>query len=410
MTKEELLRQRPQGTKDYLSEEAANMRNIEAQIREIFRLWGYREVITPTFEYYEVLRQGLGSESDQLIFRFFDREGHILGLRSDATTPIARLAATRFADKNGVQRLCYLTNIFRYVEPGKGREREFRQAGIELIGSSAAQADAEVIELAAEVFKELGITSYRFDLGEVSFSLGVLAESGLSTREQRLIRGALLEKDFVLIEEVLAEARLPEQRRQAVEALTRLRGGLEVISQGRTLTENQQAHQGLDRLEEVYNLLPENLRSRVHLDLGLLKDLDYYTGVVFEGFVADLGYTVCSGGRYDRLIGGFGVERPATGFAIGLERLLELVPVIQEEEKSVYLTAAVAWRCQAQELAQNLRQAGVPTVICTGAGEELGEKQIFIAGPQEYQVTKGSLVTNLSSVPAIIQFFTQEGN
>lgn len=384
MTKEELFVQRPIGTKDYLPQDAALLRFIENKIRNTFGLWGYQEVITPTFEYFDLLRQGSGPESDEMIFRFFDREGHILGLRSDATTPIARLAATRFHQSTGIQRFSYLTNIFRYIETGMGREREFHQAGIELIGSADAKADAEVISLAAQVFSELNVQTYRFDLGVVGFSLGVLEEAGLSPREQKQIWHGLLEKDFVLITEVLAQSHLTQQRRKQIEALTQLRGGVEVLDRGREFTESAQALAALDRLEQVYRSLPEGVRNRVTLDLGMLKDLEYYTGVIFEGYVSDLGYTVCTGGRYDRLIERFGVAKPATGFGIGLERLQELVSLPQNRQITITLSYADSCNQEAFELAELLRKEGYAVVGQLDAQDGVGSAGVEITAKGRY--------------------------
>ncbi|MBO8126272.1 MAG: ATP phosphoribosyltransferase regulatory subunit [Firmicutes bacterium] len=402
--------QRPRGTRDYLAGAADLIREIEATIREIFRLWGYSEVITPTFEYMEVLRQGTGPESDEMIFRFFDREGNILGLRSDATTPIARLAATRFNDENRILRLAYLTNIFRYVEPGMGREREFHQAGVELIGSSSPKADAEVIQLAATVFEALGITGYALDLGEVSFSLGILEDSGLSPREQRLIRGALLNKDFVTLKEILAAAHLPSETQEQLEELLALRGGVEVISRAKELTKSSTSQAALEHLEAVCELLPDQVLERVRIDLGMLKDLEYYTGVVFEGYVADIGYTVCSGGRYDRLIGRFGADKPAVGFGFGLERLLELKAATAEDQKQrvVVVDYNDPLRERAQELAARLREAGHTAVVSLNKTESKeAELNVLVTADSRFEIRTKDQERTAISLDEVVDFVNE---
>lgn len=409
MIKADLRLQRPRGTKDYLPQETRVIRAIEERIRTTFQLWGYAEVITPTFEHIDVLRQGTGPESDEVIFRFFDREGHTLGLRSDATTPIARLAATRFAESDSILRLAYLTNIFRYVDPGMGREREFHQAGVELIGSARPEADAEVIQLAAEVFSALEIPDYRLDLGEVSFIQGVLADSPESAKEQRAVRLALLNKDFVAFGEILAQAAIPDHAKQQLISISRLRGGVEVIAEARELTRNKQAHAALDRLEQVCDLLnPEVLRS-VQLDLAMLKDLDYYTGVIFEGYVAELGYTVCTGGRYDRLIGRFGPDRPATGFAFGLERLLELVRWPDAGRVPVYLSYASGLLGEAHRLAELLRGQQIPTIWQLANEAQSAALHVEVLAPNEFRLTDGDRVVVFAS-PADVSAYLKAKN
>jgi len=406
LIKADLRLQRPRGTKDYLPHETRLIRAIEAKIRATFQLWGYAEVITPTFEHIEVLRQGTGPESDEVIFRFFDREGHTLGLRSDATTPIARLAATRFAEAGSLLRLAYLTNIFRYVDPGMGREREFHQAGVELIGSARPEADAEVIELAAEVFAALSIEAYRLDLGEVSFILGVLADSGLSAKEQRQVRLALLNKDFVKLREVLEAALISDHSKQQLFNLSQLRGGVEVIAEARKLTDNKQAHAALDRLQEVCSLLSPEVLQCVQLDLGMLKDLDYYTGVIFEGYVPELGYTVCTGGRYDRLIGRFGPDQPATGFAFGIERLLELVRWPDAAGAPVYLGYAPDQRGEAHRLAELLRSQGIPTIWQLERAVQPDALHLQVLAPNQYQLIHGDQVLSFASPVEISAYLT----
>lgn len=312
----------PTGLKDLLPEEAKRQRALEMNLANLFERWGYQEVITPAFEYYETLSMDLGSEVDEL-FKFFDREGRLLALRSDMTTPIARVVATRLRNNPMPLRLFYLANVFRYEAPQAGRQREFYQAGVEFIGQADAQADAEVIALAVEALESSGLQDFQISLGQIEIFNGLMEESGLSQEQKRKVKETIARRDLVGLESLLNEFEVPARQMDSILRLPHLRGGAEVFGKARVLTTNDRAQAALDNLAQVFELLESRGQAgRVCVDLGVLRGFDYYTGVVFEGYTADLGFPICGGGRYDKLLGKFGFECPATGFAMGLERLI----------------------------------------------------------------------------------------
>lgn len=315
----------PKGVRDFLPEEAAWKRILESRINKVFTSFGYREVVTPTIEHLAVFTKG--SELDEKMYRFVDREGEILALRPDMTTPIARVVSGRLKDEPLPLRLCYSGNLFRYDEPQAGRQREFYQAGVELVGGSSPEADAEVVALAYYSLAAAGVKNFRIDLGHMGYVGGLLAELALNEEEISSVRRCLIHKDLVGLEENLRSVR--RSRKQHLEllevflSLPRLRGGLEILNQAAQLSKNPVSEAALANLSAIYTALKQyGIEEAIVIDLSMVKEMDYYTGMILEGYSREMGYYLCSGGRYDNLLAQFGFPAPATGFALGVDRVL----------------------------------------------------------------------------------------
>ena len=312
----------PYGTKDFLPPDACRKRLLEERLAAQFSRWGYEEVVTPTMEYLQTLTNGTGLSMSEQLFVMVDRDNRILALRPEMTIPIARLAATRLRDKSLPLRLFYLTNVFRHEQAQAGRQCEFYQAGVELMGSAEPSADAEVISLAITAALEAGLQKFRISLGQVDFINGIMAECGLNDKVQA-IKQCIVSRDLVGLDATVKESGLPAEKRQAICELPLLSGGPEILAAARKLATNQVSVSALDNLAVIYDLLQSyKLEEYVSFDLGIIRDFDYYTGVVFEGYTPGLGFPFCGGGRYDRMLETFGFNCPATGFAMGMERIL----------------------------------------------------------------------------------------
>ncbi|HHV55547.1 MAG TPA: ATP phosphoribosyltransferase regulatory subunit [Firmicutes bacterium] len=382
--------QTPTGVRDVLPAEARARRQLEAVIRETFAEAGYEEVETPICEYEEVFAAAGLVEDSWQVYRFFDREGRTLVLRPDMTAPIARLAATRLAGAARPLRLSYIGDVFRYEEVHAGRQRQFRQAGVERIGGErSVEADLEVLALAGRLLWRCGLERFRIDVGHAQLVQELVAAGQWPEREGKAVRRALRERNYVLLAELAGErsalpvepqspatsppaGRLPPAgttaslgtsaataataslARELVLELPRWRGGFEVLAAARARLEPLFVQRpglaaALDELEQILagakaagmqlydrhgdpggdrggsspgsHAMPST--PLVGVDLGLVRDLSYYTGPVLEGFVPDLGLVLLTGGRYDRLVEQLGGRpEPATGFAVGLERLM----------------------------------------------------------------------------------------
>lgn len=315
--------QTPRGVKDILPKEASIKSALERRAADLLERWGYARVITPTFEFEDALKAGDGPILSDQLYRFVDREGATLALRSEMTIPIARLVATRYRSQEMPLRLYYVGNVFRYDEPQAGRHREFTQIGVELLGTRSVRADAEVVVLAAALFQDWGLRSFRLDLGHVAYFQGLVAGVDDAALIKNL-RQALLQRDYVRYEGLVAESRLAPKRKRALQALPTLRGSLDCIEEARGLAADVPgARVALDELFELFRLAQAyGLEHAIGIDLGMIKDFDYYSGLLIEGYVPELGFTLCTGGRYDELVGRFGWDCPARGFAFGVERAM----------------------------------------------------------------------------------------
>ena len=303
--------------------DAARKRGMENELARLFLSWGYQEVITPTFEYYETLRASAPETADDSTFRFFDRSGRMLALRPDMTTPIARVAVMRMRERPLPLRLFYLANVFRQEETQAGRQCEFYQAGVELLGAGGVAADAEVVALAVEALLAAGLSDFQVCLGQVDFISGIMAEAGLDAATAHKVKQALIERNLVGLGELLAESGIEPCNRDLLQQLPMLHGKMDMLRNVRQRVKNQISQAALDNLAEIYHLLEKyGIDRYVMFDLGIIRDFEYYTGMVFETYTTGLGYPICGGGRYDRMAGSFGREQPATGFALGIERIL----------------------------------------------------------------------------------------
>lgn len=317
----------PQGVATFLPVAAGAKRAVEETVFAVFAERGYREVITPTFEYLDVLSPGLDADLIEKSYKVVDRAtGRILVLRPDVTAQIARMVAMRMIDGALPLRLCYSANVFRYEPEHAGRDREIFQIGIELIGAKGTAADVEPILVAAECLRRLGITAYTIAIGQGAFFNALLRRAGVSESLQRELREAAAHKNTGRMEALLREAGVRGAMAKALLSVPQLFGRQEVLdAAARLAPRTEDCRRPLARLREVWDrMTAAGLGEHLLLDMGEIRRMEYYTGLVFDIYVDGLGAEVGGGGRYDRLIGQFGREIPSTGFAFDLDRLLHL--------------------------------------------------------------------------------------
>ncbi len=319
----------PPGTRDILPDEMRELRELQWKLLETFARFGYGEVLTPTIEYDEVMALGDGRTAASA-YRFSDERGEPLALRSDMTIPIARLAAGRYAGAEPPFRLCYIASAYRAVRPQRGQMREFVQAGVELIGPEAPQGTAEVVEVLQAALDAVGLHTAVIGLGDADLYRQALAELGIDGEARDSLLERLAAHDLVGLEEELSEIdAIGDEGRATLLSLSQLRGGSEVLEQARTVG-GPAVERATARLQETFDELERRgAASRVQIDLGLLRDLGYYSGAILEVYDPALGHVLGGGGRYDGLLARFGRDLPAAGFALYLERL----HVAQAEEE-----------------------------------------------------------------------------
>ena len=313
----------PYGTHDFLQKKAAEKRIIENKILELFKMHGYEEVVTPTLEYLETLTMGSSRTIESNLFKMFDRSNRTLALHHEMTTPIARLVSSRLKDSSMPLKLSYCTNVFRYEHTLPGRECEFYQAGVELLGSSSTCADAEIIALAIECLNSAGLNDFELCLGQVEFASGIMEQNNLDVESKEILKMAIENHDIVALEKKVDELSLSKNAADSLKQIPYLHGGKEIIDKAHSIAHNERSRRALDNLSEIYRLLEVyGVADKVVFDLGLIRDFSYYTGMVFEAYATGLGYSLAGGGRYDHMLKDFGLACPATGFALGIERIM----------------------------------------------------------------------------------------
>lgn len=368
----------PEGLNDLLPEEVFKRRFLENKIAQVFNKWSYQEIITPTFEFYEILAKGAGSIMKKEMIKFFDREGNIIALRPEMTTPAARVASTKMQKEPKPLRFYYICNVFRYDDFRVRNQREFCQAGVELIGVNSKEADAEVIALAVECLKNSGLKKFFIDIGHVNFFNGIMQSIKVKEGKKQEIKEAILNKDFVLLAKILSLEDIKDKEKEFILKMPTLRGEGEVLEEAEKMTSNRLSASALKEIKEVYNLLRGyGLEEYILIDLGIIRDFDYYTGIIFEGYTDYLGFPVCGGGRYDNLCLKFGENLPSTGFAIGLERLMMVLEkedinslkIERPDKYMVYYQDNKICFKKALTVAKNLREKGLIVELEVGRRE-----------------------------------------
>jgi ATP phosphoribosyltransferase regulatory subunit len=305
----------PSGTRDVLPEETREVRAITDTLRGVFEGHGYGEMYTPALEYESVLARADMAEA-QPAYRVFDETGAVLVLRSDMTVPIARVVATRYPTSEPPLRFCYFAHCYRGVRPQRGQPRELLQAGIELIGAPAPHGTAEALTVLCHALDATGLKDYRIGLGDASLFPALMASLDVPDGARSGLLETLVLRDFVGLERALSEAGISGEAARLLLDVPQRRGGPEVLADTPA-----QADEAVTGLRQVHELLEPGVAERVIFDLGLVRNIGYYTGAVFDVYDPALGTPIGGGGRYDELLGRFGRSLPAVGFALGVDRL-----------------------------------------------------------------------------------------
>lgn len=371
--------EKPAGVRDYLPHAVTRLRRIEQQVLACMDRWGYRQIMTPTMEYYDTVGVA-SSTSDQKLFKLLNNRGTTMVLRSDITAPIARVVASLLKEEPLPIRLSYHANVFRAIEEEAGREAEFFQTGVELVGDDSPEADAEVVALAIESLQAAGVEQFRIALGHVGFLNGLLEEV-LPERveDQENLKHDLLNRDYVGYRNTISALQLNDSQTIKLEGILRLRGGREICEQALELSGNPLARSSIDHLCKVWEVLEAyDVSEHVLIDLTMIGDFSYYTGMTFEGYAAEIGSPVANGGRYDKLLQQFGRNIPATGFALKTNRILDGVRVEETPARlPILIQYTVEQRKEGLAKAALLRSEGrvVVTSLINGDAEWQSDNQ-----------------------------------
>jgi len=365
----------PKGTRDYLPSEVEHYRYIEDRLRENFKLWGYQEIRSPTIEFVEALSTGVGSELVDSMFKFQDFDGKIVALRPEMTAPVARIITTRMPSTPEPIRLFYVCNVFRYSQSYVERGREFWQAGVELVGCNTPEADGEILALLTSSLEKIGLKEVRVDVGHASLLKDIIKATGLDEEKKGILQKLLGYRDEARLEKFMDQNNLPSNLREAFLKLSSCRRLDEISSVSLGSSKYGKTEDHLRNLLEVRNVLAEyGIENLVFFDFSLTRKIEYYTGIVFEASVPNLGLPLGGGGRYDNFIEKFGkLKIPAIGFALEIEKCLQALEAQgfqpQKREK-IRILVASKFRDAAVKAVSALHNAGVVAILDVARSDE----------------------------------------
>lgn len=313
----------PEGTRDLLFDESVARRTVEDKLQKLFMDYGYSEVITPGIEFYDVFMLKSRYFAQESMYKLSDGKGRLMVLRPDSTMPIARLAATRLKDEVYPLKLFYNQNIFRINPKDSGRDDEITQSGIEIIGGDIKRADMEVLNLATEALKTAETEDFRFEIGDSAFFKTLISKITDEEEETEHIRELVENKNLPELKNALKKYEDSDSVKALFE-LPKLFGGAEVFEKAERIFKDHSTLTVLEDIKQAYKYLCSlGFKDKITVDFGLVNKANYYTGLLFRGYIQGYGMPVLSGGRYDALIGDFGASHPATGFAVNINAVAE---------------------------------------------------------------------------------------
>ena len=313
----------PEGVRDIYGDEYARKLQLENFIMGKVRSFGYEDIQTPTFEFFDVFSKEVGTTPSRELYKFFDKDGNTLVLRPDFTPSMARCAAEYFMDEDVPIRFCYSGNTFANNSNLQGRLKEATQMGAELIGEDSVEADGEMAAMVIEALLSTGLKDFQLSIGNVEYFKGICMEAGLDEETELELREFISGKNYFGAEDLLREKRVPGEYREALLQVTDLFGAYEALEQAKLLVHNERSLNAVKRLEALYQVLCcYGAEKYVSFDLGMLSKYNYYTGVIFKAYTYGVGDAIVKGGRYDTLLGRFGKEAPAIGFMVVIDDLM----------------------------------------------------------------------------------------
>ena len=377
----------PEGTRDVLFEASEAQSHIERSLRTFFYCRGFREVRTPGIEYFDVFGSAGKYFPAESMYKLSDRNGRLIVMRPDSTIQMSRLVATKYKNRNMPLRLCYDQTVYRTSRTLDGISHEMRQMGVEVIGAQGAKADMDILKMACDVFVTIDMgEDYRLEIGHVGIFKSLVAMLDIDELERDALFTAVEEKNYSALNDIL-ERHSEKPAAQVLRKLPRLFGGRETLIEARRLTDglDPAITDAIDKLAWIYAQFEAmDLADKIIIDLGLINQADYYSSLIFRGYIGGAGQAVLSGGRYDHLLADFGMDAAAIGFGVSVDQLAEVMlkqnPLFYSTLDLVYadlaeMPAAFQWMsarkmCAEWSLADSLegaiaeaKERGIPTVI-----------------------------------------------
>lgn len=350
----------PEGVRDIYGEDCEKRNAIQNEINATMKLYGFKNIQTPTFEFFDIFNHERGTVKSADMFKFFDQYNNTLVLRPDITPSIARCVAKYYEKEDMQIRLCYTGNTFTRLSGYKGKLSEITQIGAELMNDASSDADGEMIAMTIESLQKVGLTEFKVDIGHADLFRGLLEETDFNNDEVEQLKMYINNKNIFAVEDMLENKNIPSDCKDLLIKLPDLFGGIETIEYAKERTTNARALEALDRLEKIYQILQSTgLEEHITFDLGMLSHYEYYTGVIFKAYTYGTGDAIVTGGRYDNLVEQFGKKTSAIGLAFVLDQLMEAIhsqkAVINAKEMDNLILYRSANREKALQLASQLR-------------------------------------------------------
>lgn len=368
----------PEGVRDIYNRECEKKISLQKKLSTVLHQYGYQDIQTPTFEYYDVFREEIGSTSTRELYKFFDRDGNILSLRPDITPSIARAAATLFENEDFPLHLCYAGNTFINHSSYQGRLKENTQLGAELIGDDSIEADAEMLAMVVDGLKKIGLKEFQVNIGHVDFIHSLLESTDLEEAEKEEIRTLIVNRNYFGVEEILDNRKAEKAVKEAFRILPELMGGPEILEPAVAVAPSAEARLAITRLQHIYDLLKlYGAEDHITFDLSMTGSYGYYSGIVFRAYTYGTGDAVVRGGRYDHLLEKFGKNTPSIGFAIILDELLSAMDRQKIETPAEHRNLIVyteETERQAVSMARNFRNKGKNILLMKRESEDGREK------------------------------------
>ena len=358
----------PEGTTDLIFEECISLRKVQSDLSGLFNNMGYSEVITPGIEFFDVFNKPSSTMAQETLYKLCDTKGRLITMRPDSTIPIARMVATRLRDFSLPLRLYYNQSIFSISPSLTGRKNEFVQAGIELIGSSSKKADIEVLSIALKALSDFDTENFRLEIGDIGYFTELVSNLDVDSTVREEIRRLIEVKNYTALNDLLDSIGNNEITK-ALKQLPRLFGGEEVFEKASKLFSDEKINKILFDLKNIYNELNlGGFAGKITVDFGIVNRTNYYTGLVFRGYIRGYGDSVLSGGRYDKLMAEFGADIPAIGFGINVDAISSIsrksVKSPQTKTANILLFAEKGYDVTALSYANNLITDGNVVEFC----------------------------------------------
>lgn len=328
----------PEGSRDLIFTECRRKKIIINGLEKTFESFGYDEVITPTVEYYKTFSIDDKCMDEEKIYKFFESSGRILALRPDMTLPIARVVSTKMKEVETPIRLRYTSNIFRVNRKFGGKKNEYTDLGVELIGVPELDGDIEALTMALEGFKKLNISNFKLEIGNIKFFNEIFNKSKIKEDEKEKLAELIEEKSLIELEKFLNSLEIEESKRKFLKRLPWLFGNEDILNNDIEFKDDKDVMDAIIYLKKINKILKElGYEENITFDLGMVPGVNYYTGIIFKGYIEGARAPVLSGGRYDNLIKSFGRDLPAVGFSIDVDLILENINFNNEEKIKEYI-------------------------------------------------------------------------